>query len=175
MPRRLGQLAVALALFAFLGACDVSLKQTSANARAERGPERPRLAFPPVRMSIHPLSRIVEDPKTGGRRIEAHVELIDAHDHLVKGLGQFRFEVAEIGGEPLRLPDGSRMNWRVDARTPESASAPFDPLTRTYRFVLTDLPTNRDREALRLRVTFIPLTGERLSDERDVRIESTTR
>jgi hypothetical protein len=175
MPRRSGKLALATAMLACLGACDVTLKRPPADARTEEPSQRVRLAFAPVRMAVHPLSRIVEDPRTGGRRIEAHVELIDAYDHLVKAMGEFRFEISEVGGEPLRLPDGSRMLWRIDAKTPARASAPFDPLTRTYRFVLTDLPSGRDRETLRLRVTFSPPSGERLNAERDVRLDSIPR
>jgi len=152
-----------------LCSCGVSVKSAGApgSASEEAGPAY-RLAFPPARIRVHPLSRIVGLGEGGRRRIEAHVEVLDSYQHLVKGLGEFRFEVAQLDGSPLLLPEGSRLQWRIDASDPRGASSSFDPVTRTYRFVLTELPRELGRRGLLLRVMFTPTEGERLSAERVV-------
>lgn len=151
-----------------LAGCDIAPKSAGGTPTGTTS----WLAFPPVSMGIHPLTRIVRDTETGHSRIEAHIELIDAYDHFVKGLGSFLFESASLEGEPLEHPDGSAIHWQIDARTPSAASEPFDPLTRTYRFVLTGVPESATRaDALLLRVTFVPTAGERLRAERPIRLD----
>lgn len=160
----------AAALCGPLVSCDVSVKR-GATESPGTSPAMLRQAFAPVRLQVHPLSRIRRDRGSGDMRIEAHVELIDAFDHLTKGLGEFRFEIETLERDAVRLPDGSRLIWRIPVDTPERASAPFDPLTRTYRFVLTELAPGFDGESVVLKTTFSPLDGSRLYGERTVTID----
>ena len=70
---RFGRGLVAGACAAALLGCDAAVKPASVGAWSAVAPAR--TAFPPVRLSIHPLSRLSRDGAGGALRIEAHVEL----------------------------------------------------------------------------------------------------
>jgi len=165
-------LGALLGIFACLASCGVTPKnigkpQTTASDETIEWRE----TFPPVRLKVHPLSRISREGASGDLRIEAHVELIDEWEHLSKGLGEFRFEIETLDHSPVRLLDGSQLVWRIKAFDPASASAPFDPITRTYRFVLTELAPGFPGESAILKATFSRPDGSRLFDERIVVVD----
>ena len=125
--------------------------------------------FPPDRLIVHPLTRIVADPQTGDRRIEAHFELLDRYGHTVKSLGTAVLElrvsdqgIAGAAGGPRQLA-----RWTKPMRTPDDNAAPFDRVTRTYRLTLADLPPNLPPiENLSLIVRFTDERGSLLTAER---------
>jgi len=170
--RKIVRACACAAAIGVVGACGVVSK-----GGIEPGAERMgevagyREAFAPVRLLVHPLSRMRHDRASGDLRIDAHVELLDEFDHLTKGLGEFRFEVASLDQNTVRLLDGSRLIWRIPMETPAKASEAFDPLTRSYRFVLTELSPGLETGSIVLRATFVSIRGKRLYSERTIVID----
>jgi len=164
-------LGACVAILLGLGACGVESRGSGVERTQSGGLAGYREAFPPVRLLVHPLTRMRNDRTNGDLRIDAHVELLDEFDHLTKGLGEFRFEVDSLNRDAVRLPDGSRLIWRIPMETPSTASEAFDPLTRSYRFVLTELSPGFKADSIVLRATFVSSSGTRLYGERAVVID----
>lgn len=120
--------------------------------------------FEPVSMRVHPLTRLTRDPATGARRIEAHIELIDAWGHGVKSLGSFVLELyRDAGNRPDPAGRAQKRLWTIAMPTGAAASDPFDRVTRTYHLTLADVPADLpDAEALRLFATFTTPSGRQL-------------
>jgi hypothetical protein len=95
-------------------------------------------AFDPVRLRVHPLTRITRD--TDGTAVLAcHVELRDASNQVVKALGVAAVElyVEDAKGHA----DATGQRWEVDLREPKENAAAFDDVvTRTYVLRLGALP-----------------------------------
>lgn len=95
--------------------------------------------FAPARITIHPLTAFGRDRETGRRQVEAHIELFDRWDHAVKGLGVVVFELYRDAGVASReQSDEQVLNWTHDMTDPEVNARAYDPVTRTYRFLLRD-------------------------------------
>jgi hypothetical protein len=122
--------------------------------------------FTPVRLDVHPLTRVMRDASTGARSIEAHVELFDAYNQPVKALGTFVFELYEEGvGE-----GGGRtqiQRWKVDKTLdPAQNARAFDRVTRTYSIRLTEAASAAGPgRRLSLRVQFTPTGGTPVSSD----------
>ena len=136
---------------------------------AESRPERPTPLgswkdgpFAPVRVRIHPLTRIVSTDD--GREVEVHLELYDYWGHAVKGIGTVLFELYRertMGGGVTGATQ--EMRWPViDIRDPEENSRPYDPVTRTYLFKLRGLPEELPPGRIVLHATFTTANGNRL-------------
>ncbi len=141
----------------------------------------------PVRLRIHPLSRLERDDKNR-LRLTCHLELADRAGHSGKWLGKVRVELyrpADPSGEsvdPVAMSGGERQSkyWEVDLTDPDQNALVYDDLvTRTYILPLVDLPDwvsrlqqGTSREPwLTLRAYFI--TSDAKGKERI--LESTTR
>ena len=105
--------------------------------------------FGPDDMRVHPLTHaeIVD----GRPRLVVHMEINDAWGDSVKGLGTVGIELSRIGagvGE-------DQTRWDIDIGGVERNVSYFDGVTRTYRFVLTGVPSWFGREGRgRLTLTF---------------------
>ena len=119
--------------------------------------------FVPVRVRIHPLTRIVTGDDNQ-RRVDVHLELYDSWGHAVKGLGSVLFELYRDRGGTSELK-GSRqlMRWPViELLDSATNSRTYDPVTRTYLFRLRGLPADLPEGRLVLYATFTTAGGERL-------------
>lgn len=142
MPRALRPILV-LAPLALLQACahraappDLTNPADAAAANA---------ALLPVRLTIHPLTRIGVDPK-GQPALLMHLELRDRFDQNTRALGAVRIEIQAPSHTAVSAAsDGSRSSeslaWNIDLRDPDQNALLFDDLiTRTYALTLTGLP-----------------------------------
>jgi hypothetical protein len=93
-----------------------------------------RWPFWPIRMRLHPLSMITDDPETGRPIVEARIELVDEFGHTTKGVGQVRFELYDVDPREAAVPPLEE--WNVDIRAAEPNAAHYDPITQTYLFRL---------------------------------------
>lgn len=127
-----------------LAGCGAQLKGAGAvrSADAARGlGVSGACAFEPVLLSVHPLTRLTRSPDGTGRA-DVHFELFDRFGHPVKGLGNVLVEaltrpmaaVGGAGGEQLGL-------WGADLSVPRTNADAYDPVTRTYRLMVSEIPT----------------------------------
>ncbi len=104
-------------------------------------PTDARWPFWPVKMRIHPLTRVVPDEASSRLVIEARIELRDQHNHTTKGYGEVRFDLfdAAVTGEQTPIKE-----WNQDLRDLDRNRLYYDEVTRTYLFRLgidpADLP-----------------------------------
>lgn len=128
-----------IALSALLSPAILLLPGCSASTSGARPPADPdpavlrsdvRTPFAPARMRVHPLTALSRDDQ-GERIIILYVELLDEWDDGVKGVGILRAEVTD--GDQTR-------QWNVDLFDMAINGPAYDPHTRTYRFVLGQLP-----------------------------------
>jgi hypothetical protein len=119
--------------------------------------------FTPVRVRLHPLSRLVPAPATSGApaAVEARVEFTDQFGDIGKSAGVATFELfapAVVGrGEKLA-------SWSEDINTPEANRGHWDAITRTYLFHLPLPPGAVPRDRSTLSLTFTLANGQRLVD-----------
>ena len=114
----------------------------------------------PVRMRIYPSSRFVQYKERS--ILEARVELFDEAGDSTKGVGTLRFELFASDRIGEVVDSKQLFAWDIDMMTLDANRQFYDPVTRAYLFRLgiDELPTDRDRVVLR--VTFSPVTGNRL-------------
>lgn len=121
------------------GGCGVAPKGGAGGGGSGGAATRGDEPFAPARITIHPLTAFGRDRETGRRQIEAHIELYDRWDHAVKGLGVVVFELYRDAGVASRdQSDEQMVNWTHDMTDPEVNARAYDPVTRTYRFLLRD-------------------------------------
>ena len=138
--------------------------------------------FSPVKMRLHPLSRVVTGDKAGGgggggspTTVEARLEFTDQFGDVTKSPGTVYFEVFRYENfTPTHHGD------RIDLHTfqlssPEANKEHWDPITRTYLFHLP-LPADSLKKSdtrLILSVTLNPDAGDatRLQDDRTLFIK----
>ncbi len=126
-------------LTALIGGCGVAPKAGGGGGGSGGAVTRGDEPFAPARITIHPLTAFGRDRETGRRQIEAHIELFDRWDHAVKGLGVVVFELYRDAGVASRdQSDEQMLNWTHDMTDPEVNARAYDPVTRTYRFLLRD-------------------------------------
>ncbi len=92
-----------------------------------------RTPFAPKRLRVHPLTALSRDD-ANQRIITLYVELFDAWGDSVKAVGLLTAEVVEGGLE------NEERRWNVDLFDMEINGPAYDEHTRTYRFLLGDLP-----------------------------------
>jgi hypothetical protein len=157
---RLVQLLRSLAVLSSLAACQ---------------PQKPALAgagmdmFTPVKMRLHPLSRIVP-PSTGPEPVvEARVELMDQFGDICKGAGVVYCELFVY--DALRTDHhGDRIGlWNFDLSKPEANKQHWDNITRTYLLKLP-MPQGssiaiKKQTRLVLAATWTLPNGGRLTDD----------
>lgn len=91
--------------------------------------------FAPDTMRVHPLTHA--ERVEGEQRIVVHMELTDGWGDTVKGTGTVRIALERLGGRAL---SDETTAWDIDLSEISASMAYFDPVTRTYKFVLTGLP-----------------------------------
>ena len=174
MRTRTRQAILALVTAAFaLAPSSCGLQQKGGGATTGKGPviqltegDHP---FAPVRLVIHPLTRVVRDPATGEERIEVHLELQDRWEDSVKWLGVVVFELFREAPTAINGPGGHEevKSWKVDLSQPEENSRPYDRVTRTYRLTLVGLPDSHAYGAsagsMRLTARFTTIEGRTLT------------
>lgn len=99
--------------------------------------EPPGWPFWPVKMRIHPLTRVTTDANSNQMVIETRLEFIDAEGQTTKAIGQVRFELyadASATGGPARA-------WpEQDLRDLDVNRLRYDDVTRTYLFPIDIKP-----------------------------------
>lgn len=151
-----------------LGACDVSKKGGAGHGGASAGVGVLGCPFAPVKLVIHPLTRLAPAPAgEEGLIIDVHIELRDETGDDVKGVGMLAFELFREGGPLEGMGDRRQLRrWEADISDLEKNSEAFDRVTRTYRFELAGVPPDaRTSQRLGLRATFSQSAGRQLSAE----------
>lgn len=123
-------------------------------------------AFAPVRMRLHPLSRIARGQRANDRTVEAHVELLDRWGHGTRGLGTFVFELYRdtLSGDSANRGQEQINRWNLNLTDPDANARAFDRVTRTYRATLTGVAEAASRSSgLTLRATYRTADGRQLT------------
>ena len=122
-------------------------------------------ALLPVELRIHPLTRLVRRDEDATSSLDLHFELVDRWGHSTKALGEL--SVTLFGRDGIRNERGDPVRrWVVDLRDPDENARPYDRVTRTYRFLLTEIPNQSVRsDTLRVETKFLVLDGSTLSGE----------
>jgi hypothetical protein len=125
--------------------------------------------FTPVKMRLHPLSRMVPPEKDGpanGALVEARLELTDQFGDVTKSPGALYFELYAYQS---LVPNhhGDRISlWNFDLSVPQSNKDHWDAITRTYLFKLP-VPADalkKEKRAI-LSATLTLPSGQRLQDD----------
>jgi hypothetical protein len=123
----------------------------------------------PVRVRVYPSTRFVQYENQ--MALEARVEFLDEMKDPMKAVGRLRFEVyaANRDGE---IADQKRLfAWDVPMLTMAENQEYYDAVTRAYLFRLgvDKLPEKIERTVLR--ITYMPVVGERLEAMAVVMVE----
>ncbi len=130
---RLASIILIMSVCGVLGAC-------SGTREGVRTPEDPdpqvlrsavRTPFAPARLRIHPLTSLSKD-QANQPVLTLYVEMLDAWEDSVKAVGLLTAEVFD--GPQVR-------QWNVDLFDMDINGPAYDPHTRTYRFVLGQMPS----------------------------------
>ncbi|GJQ30566.1 MAG: hypothetical protein HBSAPP03_24500 [Phycisphaerae bacterium] len=109
-------------------------------SRRDRPSGRTAHPFDPVLLRIHALTHVdPAGPKNSPDQclLVLHLELKDAYDDTVKGLGPLTVELFRPGGGPTPGIETQALVWDVpDFADPTSNSSRFDAATHTYRLPL---------------------------------------
>ncbi|MCL2640316.1 MAG: hypothetical protein FWD53_05680 [Phycisphaerales bacterium] len=121
--------------------------------------------FSPVKMRLHPLSRVVSD-NAATPTIEARLEFTDQFGDVTKSPGSIYFEVFRY---QTFTPNhhGDRVNlYSFQLSTPETNKEHWDPTIRTYLFQLS-LPADAFKPGDRMVLSATLNVGEskRLQDD----------
>ena len=119
--------------------------------------------YAPAKIHITPLTGIVGDIK-GGLRIDTCVSLLDSFGSQVKSPGVFRFELYESAQRSAE-PKGRRVTiWPdIDLTAAADNNRYWQDFLRLYQFNLPLEPQSEQDYVLQ--VTFLSVSGKRLSDE----------
>lgn len=157
-------LTLLLTLGAALPACSIRPRLIPDTRRSEA------MAFPPVSMEIHPLSRI--QAQDGRRRavIDAHIVFTDQAGDEVKSVGMLRIELYRERGPVEGLGERDQIErWAVDLTDPTVNADAYDRVTRTYRFRLEGAPPeSRESESFVLRAWLRLPSGTQLIAQRRI-------
>ncbi|MEM9883143.1 MAG: hypothetical protein AAF800_09530 [Planctomycetota bacterium] len=122
----------------------------------------------PVALRIYPSTRFVNE--AGTPLLEARVELFDEMGDSTKASGLLRFELFAAGQVPGIEVGRLLYGWDITLATLEDQQRYYDPITRGYLLRLRLESAEATQRQVRLRVTFQPATGRRMSDEQPVRL-----
>lgn len=124
--------------------------------------ENPTWPYWPVRMRIHPLTRVIAGETDDMILIEARLEMFDLDDIPSRCVGRVGFElVADGGADEAELP----VAWNMDIRDAADNLQHYDDVTQTYLF---RLEINREQfpERAELRAYFLSSDGKAMRDRR---------
>ena len=160
---------IALLLTAFACASGCVKDPIAKGSPGRAGTADPTLIDPnwpywPVRMRVHPLSRIMVAP-SGMVSVEARLEFFDQDDITCRASGHVRLEVHDDTG-PV-LVNGER-SWNIRLDDARQNRQRYDVVVRTYLFLLdTDwqsVPTNAT-----LHAWYLGSDGMQITDRRALR------
>ncbi|MGH7132435.1 MAG: hypothetical protein ACREJO_10870 [Phycisphaerales bacterium] len=139
------------------------------------GPARVMEQLAPVKIRVHPLTRI-SIQKDEPPKLNCHFELLDQFNHSIKWLGKVRVElyrpVADAASSPIGATGTEKQElvWNQDLNDPRTNADMYDWVTRTYLLPLGDLPawavhvadgTSRDPWlTLKIYFTFVDVSGQ---------------
>jgi hypothetical protein len=116
----------------------------------------------PVSMRVHPFTSLTSEG--GAAALDARIELFDPAGDGTKGIGTLRFELYAEAPTEGRQGDARRLfHWDASIATLAENREHWDPITRTYRFLLKLDRRPPDGRRLRLHVQLDAPTGERLT------------
>lgn len=120
--------------------------------------------FWPVRMAVHPASRMTISTDDGERHYEARIAFYDRFGDICKAVGEIRIELQDPRGMQAIMPA-----WTIDLRDLEANHTHFDDVTRTYLFKLR-IEEDMTPEAARLKVYFLAEDGQQFEIDQGVRL-----
>lgn len=151
------------ALLGLLGACgEVRFKGERPDGNAAM--TAAAWPFVPVTLRLHPFTTFVPATEDEPAVLEARIELLDQQGDVIKGIGQWRFEVYAMGERASQAGQERQLYvWSVPMVTLAENRRHYDPITRTYSFNLKfDQPPPTERK-LELRVQLTDPAGNRLT------------
>jgi hypothetical protein len=121
--------------------------------------------FAPVKIRLHPLSRIIPAEKETPASVEARLEFTDQFGDISKSVGTARFEL--FAYDPIAIAhEGKRLGqWDESLTTPDDNRNHWDAITRTYLFKISPDGSIAGHDRVVLAATFTLPNGEKLSDE----------
>jgi hypothetical protein len=118
--------------------------------------------FTPVKMRLHPLSRIITTPPVA----EARLEFTDQFNDIGKGVGTAIFDLYAYDTLSFNHKGKSLGQWPGDLATPAENASHWDAITRTYLFKLPIAPGNLTGHSKFLLIaTFTLPNGQELTDD----------
>lgn len=123
-------------LIATLLLCACQASNPAHNAQVPAGGVR--TPFAPASIRVHPLTHFDRDAD-GRAVLVAHVELLDAWNDTVKGVGALELQLYRPLGASGAVAS-QELAWRLDLNDAETNATLYDPATRTYRIQLGGLP-----------------------------------
>ena len=117
--------------------------------------------FTPVKMRLHPLSRLITSPPTA----EARLEFTDQFGDIAKSVGTAHFELFAYDVIAFAHKGQRLGQWDESLVTPDDNRNHWDAITRTYLFKLSPDGALSGHDRVVLGVTFTLPNGEQLSDE----------
>lgn len=120
----------------------------------------PSWPYWPERLRVHPLTRLVTDPATGQRLLEARIEFFDDRGATSKASGQLTLRLFADAA----LPDNAEPleTWNLNLRDLAINAQQYDDVTRTYLMRLQIDPA-RLTAAPELRAYFVGANGALLN------------
>ena len=119
----------------------------------------------PTALRIYPSTRFTT--RENEEVLDARVELFDQMGDSVKGSGHFTFELVEDAGAAGR---GTQLYvWDAEVYTLEAQRKFYDPISQGYLFRLKMDDNEIAKRGAILRVTFLPIDGERLDAQQTLR------
>lgn len=156
-----------LATIALAAGC-ASPPREGEQGTVEQPANDPSAAWPywPVRMRVHPLSRLVVEPD-GRIVVEARLEFFDRDDQTTRACGRVRMELRDGGAS---VPSGGEIAWNADLTNAAENRQRFDDVLRTY---LLRLETDWDQWPAEpvLHAWFLSSDGARLQATRQLATE----
>ena len=117
--------------------------------------------FGPVRLRVHPLTRITTDNAPEGSKVmEVRIELSDQWKDVGKGVGVMSFTLKKSELLTSTVLD----QWEVPIDTPQTNGPRWDSITRTYVFY-RPLPAAAEGKNLVITATLTKPNGQTLSGE----------
>jgi hypothetical protein len=116
--------------------------------------------FTPVKMRLHPLSRLIPSPPT----VEARLEFTDQFGDISKSVGAARFELFAYDPIAFAHKGKSLGQWNESLTTPDDNRNHWDAITRTYLFKLSPDGAIAGHDRIVLSAAFTLPNGEELSD-----------
>ena len=120
----------------------------------------PAWPYWPEKLRVHPLTRLVTDPRTGRNLLEARIEFFDAQGATTKASGQLTLRLFANASQPDTADPLE--TWNLNLRDLAVNAQQYDDITRTYLMRLEIDPT-RLTATPDLRAYFVGANGALLN------------